>query len=193
MAGTEEEEFEETSVRRITFLRLPWILTSLMGGLFAGAVLRHFGGTLGMIAAVLVVFVPVITAMGGNAGTQAATIRVRRMALRRIGRREMGEIVLRETRVGVAIGVVCGMVVGAAAYVWNGGWFYGAVVSTAMIGAILVAAILGTLAPIFFRRVRVDPAIATGPFISMTNDVVGLLIYFGIATLLLRLAGPPAP
>ena len=193
MVGTDEEEFDESSVRRIAFLRLPWILTSLAGGLFAGAVLRHFTGTLGLVAVFLVSFVPVITAMAGNAGSQAATIMVRRLALRPVGAREMGSIVVRETRVGLLVGLICGVVAGTTAVIFKGIWLYGVVVSAAMIAAILVAAILGTTAPVFFRRVRVDPAVATGPFVSMTNDVVGLLIYFGLAVLLLGLAGEIGP
>jgi len=193
MAGTVEDEFDEPSVRRVSFLRLPWILISLFGGLLAGGVLRHFTTHLGLTALFLVAFVPVITAMGGNAGSQAAITMVRRIALHPIGPMEMGAIVFREARVGMLLGVVCGAIVGTTAFVWRGEWFYGAVVGVAMAVAILVAATMGTLVPIIFHRIKVDPAIATGPFVSMSNDVVGLFIYFGLATLLLHLGGGAPP
>jgi magnesium transporter len=189
MAGTVEEEFDEPSVRRVSFLRLPWILISLFGGLLAGGVLRHFTGSLGMTALFLVAFVPVITAMGGNAGSQAAITMVRRLALHPVGATEAGNIVWREARIGVLLGLICGLIVGGVAFVWRGEGFYGVVVGVAMAVAILVAATMGTLVPLFFHRVKVDPAIATGPFVSMSNDVVGLLIYFGLATFLLKVGG----
>jgi magnesium transporter len=189
MAGTADEELDELSARRIAMLRLPWILISLLGGLLAGAVLRLFTGSLGLVALVLITFVPVITAMGGNAGSQSAIIMVRRLALHPVGALERGHIVLREARVGIFLGLMCGVIVGVAAYVWLGEWFYGLVVGVAMVVAILVAATMGTVVPLAFRKIKVDPAIATGPFVSMTNDVLGLFIYFGLATLLLDLGG----
>ena len=189
MAGTVEEEFDESSIRKVSLLRLPWILISLFGGLLAGGVLKHYTGSLGMTALFLVAFVPVITAMGGNAGSQAAITMVRRLALHQVGSRESGSIVFREARVGMLLGIVCGIIVGGTAFVWRGEWFYGVVVGVAMAFAILVAATMGTLVPLIFHRLKVDPAIATGPFVSMTNDVIGLLIYFGLATLMLRIGG----
>jgi magnesium transporter len=193
IAGTFESEFDEPSVRRVSLLRLPWILISLFGGLLAGAVLRHFTGALGGTALLLVAFVPVITAMGGNAGSQAAITMVRRLALHRVGAMEIGSIVLREARVGLLLGVVCGAIVGTVALIVEGSGYYGLVVGVAMSVAILVAATMGSLVPLVFHRLRVDPAIATGPFVSMSNDVVGLFIYFGLATMLLQLGGTFGP
>ncbi len=194
MAGTVGEEFDESSVRRIAFLRLPWLITSLFGGLLAGAVLRHFSGSLSGVIVFLVVFVPVITAMGGNAGSQAAVTMVRRLAVRRLRGRDILSVVLREARVGMLLGLMCGVIVGLVAFVWRDQqWFYGVVVGVAMNCAVLVAATMGALVPLAFHRIRVDPAIATGPFVSMSNDVVGLFIYFGLATLLLHMGGQALP
>jgi magnesium transporter len=191
MAGTVEQEFDESSVRRIAFLRLPWLITSLFGGLLAGAVLRHFAGSLQGVIVFLVVFVPVITAMGGNAGSQAAVTMVRRLAIHPVRTPEFMGIVFREARVGLLLGLMCGVIVGAVAFVWLGEWYYGTVVGVAMISAVLVAATMGSVVPMVFHRLQVDPAIATGPFVSMSNDVVGLFIYFGLATLLLQISGLP--
>jgi magnesium transporter len=116
---------------------------------------------------------------------------VRRLAVHPVGGREFLGIVFREARVGLLLGFMCGVIVGATAYVWQGEWFYGTVVGVAMISAVLVAATMGSAVPLVFHRLKVDPAIATGPFVSMSNDVVGLLIYFGLATLLLQISGLP--
>jgi len=188
MAGTDEEEFHETSVRRIAAYRLPWILGSLGGGCVAGMLLNHFTSTLA-IGLSLVAFVPMIMAMGGNAGSQAAITMVRLMALRRVDRREIARIVWREARVGMLMGITTGTTMGAVAYVWRGAWYYGVIVGVSMAGAILFAATMGTVVPVLFRRFKVDPAIATGPFVTVSNDSTGLLIYFGLATLLLHLVG----
>ena len=114
---------------------------------------------------------------------------VRRLALHQVRPFEIGSIVFREARIGMLLGLLSGVIVGMTAFLWRGDWFYGVVVGVAMTAAILVAATMGTLVPLFFHRIKVDPAIATGPFVSMSNDVIGLLIYFGLATLLLNVAG----
>jgi magnesium transporter len=177
----------------VALLRLPWLVVSLFGGLLAGIVLNHFTSLLTHELLMLVAFVPVITAMGGNSGTQAAVTTVRRLALQQLQNRDVVNIVLREARVGVALGFMCGIVVAGVALAWKGTWFYGCVVGVAMMMAVLVATTMGSVLPIVFHRLRVDPAIATGPFVSMSNDVTGLLIYFGLATALLRLLGGSAP
>ena len=188
MAGTEVEEFDETSAKRIAFYRLPWILVSLAGGFLAGVVLDRFAGRIS-IGLSLVAFVPVIMAMGGNAGSQAAITMVRLLSLREVSKREILSIVWREARVGMLMGLITGAVIGAVAAFWRGAMFYGWVVGLSMAMAILVAVAMGTLTPVLFKRLKVDPAIATGPFVTVSNDATGLLIYFGLASLFLRVFG----
>ena len=189
MAGTDEDEFHETSARRIALYRFPWILTSLCGGLVSGFVLDHFSRNLG-VGVALVAFAPVIMAMGGNAGSQAAITMVRLISLRQVDRRELLSIVWREARVGVTLGITAGLLMGTVALVWRGAWFYGAVVGLSMALAILFAVSMGSMTPMIFKKFKVDPAIATGPLVTVTNDATGLLIYFGLATLLLHLLDP---
>jgi magnesium transporter len=159
----------------------------------AGAVLHRFTGILIEQFVFLVAFVPVITAMGGNAGSQSSITMVRRLAMQSLRPRDVAGVVAREARVGISLGVMCGLLVGLVALLWHGAWFYGLVVGVAMACAILVAATMGALVPLAFHAVKVDPAIATGPFVSMSNDVTGLFIYFGLATLLLRVLGGSPP
>jgi len=188
MAGTDEDEFHETSIRKIVFYRLPWILVSLTGGFLAGVLLDHFAGRLS-IGLALVAFVPVIMAMGGNAGSQAAITMVRLLGTRHVHRREILGILMREARVGLFMGILTGGLLGVIAWLWRGAWFYGVVVGLSMGAAILMAVTMGTLTPVVFRRFRIDPAIATGPFVTVTNDAMGLLLYFGLAAFMLRVFG----
>ena len=183
MAGTSAEEdlFYSEHIFRISRLRLPWLVVNLLGGLVTGALLWHFKVTLAD-ALVLVTFVPVITAMGGNAGLQSSTLTVRGFAVGRISLQSFWRVLWREFRVGLVMGAACGTLVGAAAHFWHHNPMLGVVVGLAMVAAINVAAIMGTLAPFFFRLLGVDPAISSGPFVTTANDIVGLAIYLAIAT-----------
>ncbi len=186
MAGTREEEIVYGSrVFKISWLRLPWLVTNLFGGLITGYLMWLFKTTL-QDAMVLVTFVPVITGMGGNVGIQSSTIMVRGFALGRIAYSDLGRILYKEVRVALIMGFVCGTVVGIVAYVWHMNIMLGVVVGMAMSTAILVASLMGTLTPVFFKWVKVDPALASGPFVTTANDIVGIMIYLSIATMFLR-------
>ncbi|MFH1008372.1 MAG: magnesium transporter [Candidatus Latescibacterota bacterium] len=181
MAGTGDESIREDSAFRIAGVRLPWILISLIGGVLSGSVIGMFRGTLSSFLP-LAIFIPIITAMGGNIGIQSAALTVRGLALGEIDAYEIWKRIFRELRVGVVMGVVCGGSVGLIALFWESNAALGIVVGVAMFAAIAVATTMGTFAPIVFRRLGIDPAIATGPFVTMSNDIIGLIIYFGIAT-----------
>ena len=183
MAGTGDEAIREDSTFRIAGVRLPWILTSLIGGVLAGSVIGMFRGTLSSFLP-LAIFIPIITAMGGNIGIQSASLTVRGLALGEIDAYEIWKRLLRELRVGVVMGLVCGGSVGLIALFWKSNAALGIVVGVAMLSAITVAATMGTFVPIVFKKLNIDPAIATGPFVTMSNDIIGLMIYFGIATMM---------
>jgi magnesium transporter len=188
MAGTTDQEIRQDSALRIASLRLPWIIISLVGGILSGTIISHYRGTLGSLLA-LVFFIPVITAMGGNIGIQSSTIVVRGLATGEIGLFHIARRILRELRIGLLMGLICGGIVGLVASVWQGNPLLGVIVGSAMLSAITVAATMGALVPILFKKINIDPAIATGPFVTMTNDIVGLFIYFGLAVTLLKLLG----
>jgi magnesium transporter len=185
MAGTREEEllygFKAFKIAR---LRLPWLITNLFGGVITGYLMWLFKATLEEIIA-LVSFVPVITGMGGNVGGQSATIVVRGFATGRIDFSTMRQVFFKELRVGVIMGAVCGLVVGLVALAWHGNIYLGLVVGLAMVTAMSVAASTGVLAPTFFKKIGIDPAIASSPFVQTANDITGILIYFGTATMFL--------
>lgn len=187
MAGTssEEEMFHAGSILRISRLRLPWLLTNMLGGLVSGWLLWIFRVTLSD-ALFLLAFIPVIMAMAGNVGVQSSTIIVRGFAVGQVSYANLMRVLFKEVRVAVVIGLVCGCLVGLVAQFWHGRGALGLVVGLAMTCAISVASIMGTLAPALFKRLKVDPAISSGPVVTTFNDILGILIYFVIATVFYR-------
>jgi magnesium transporter len=150
-----------------------------------GYLMWRFKATLKEVLA-LISFIPVITGMGGNVGGQSATIVVRGFATGRIDFSTLRKVFFKELRVGLIMGIVCGLTVGLVAYLWHHNSYLGLVVGLAMMSAMTVAASMGVLAPSFFKRMGIDPAIASSPFVQTANDITGILIYFGTATLFLN-------
>ncbi len=186
MVGTKEEEFVyHDKVTRVARLRLPWLITNLFGGLVTGYLLWLFKVTIKDMLA-LITFVPVITGMGGNVGVQSSSIMVRGFATGKVNLGRVKQFLLREIMIGLLMGTICGIVVGLVGYIWHHSFVLGLVVGIAMMAAMTVAATMGTLVPTFFRKIHVDPAIASGPFVTTSNDIVGILIYLGTATLILK-------
>jgi magnesium transporter len=186
MAGIEGELVYSGRPFQIARLRLPWLLTNLFGGLLVGYLMWLFKLTL-KEALVLVTFVPVITGMGGNAGIQSSTIIIRGFATGRLDMTRLWRHLFQEFRVAILMGTACGLVVGLVAAAWHGIGMLGFVVGTAMVGAITVANLMGTLVPALFKRLGIDPAVAAGPFVTTANDITGILIYLGIATAFIHL------
>lgn len=186
MAGTSEEELLlGYKSFRIARLRLPWLLTTLIGGVVTGSMMWYFKSTLEQVI-MLITFIPVITGMGGNVGGQTSTIIVRGFATGRIEFSMLRQIFLKELRVGLIMGVVCGLVIAAVATLWHQNIFLGVVVGVAMVAAITVAACMGVLVTVFFKKVGIDPAIASSPIVQTINDISGILIYFSTATFFLQ-------
>lgn len=186
MAGTSEEElllgYKSFKIAR---LRLPWLLTTLIGGVITGTLMWYFKATLEQVI-MLISFIPVITGMGGNVGGQTSTIIVRGFATGRIDFSMLRQVFLKELRVGLIMGGICGLVIAAVAIVWHQNVYFGLVVGLAMVTAITVAACMGVLVTAFFKKVGIDPAIASSPFVQTVNDISGILIYFTTATLFLQ-------
>lgn len=178
----------ESSVTRILRLRMPWLLFALAGGLLAGAVIEVYEDTLEAVVA-LAFFVPVIMDMGGNVGTQASTIFVRGLALGQIDEQNAIRHFLREGLVGALIGLLIGGVGGAAAYVWQINEPFAAelalVVFVGLFAVCIVASTVGYIIPWVMHKLGFDPAAASDPLITTVKDVTALLIYFGLAAILL--------
>lgn len=182
---TQDEDRIVLSLYHSVRARLPWLLVTLVGGILSGSVIKNFTDILDSIVA-LAYFMPLIAGMGGNVGTQSSTLMVRGLATGQVDGENTWRNLFREVLVGLVIGFVCGLIVALVAYFWQGKVVLGFIVGTAMAANILSAAIIGTLVPLIFRRVGVDPAVASAPFISTTIDITGLSIYFTLTTLLIK-------
>ncbi len=186
-AGTSAEELlYRDKVFPVARIRLPWLITTLIGSLVSATLITLYTEVLEQ-AVMLAAFVPVITAMGGNVGTQSATILTRGLATGRVNLSDISRILFREFRVGLVMGTVCGGVVGViGTFVFaRGKPMLGVVVFVAMLAGMTAAASVGTLAPAMMKKVGIDPAIASGPFVTTANDIVGIIIYMSTALLFL--------
>lgn len=192
MAGTSDDEilYQDQSFR-VAAIRLPWLLVNLVGLLVAGWLMRSYQETFQL--ALLIGFVPLIVGTAGNIGTQTATIAVRGIATGHIGTdgRSISKFLWRQTKVGLVLGCVCASLGGLAASLMGGGTHFvvGLAVGVSQLTAILVASVNGVLVPMLFKRIGVDPAVAAGPLVTTGNDVLGMLTYFGVTTLLARHVG----
>jgi magnesium transporter len=186
--GTSAEELlYRDKVLPIARVRLPWLGINLVGSMFSAFLLHLYEPVIEQ-AIIIAAFVPVITAMGGNVGTQSATILTRGFATDRVQFHDIPRLLFKEFRVGVLMGVVCGAAVGLLANLVfsRGHWMLGVVVFLAMVCAMTVAATVGTLAPAAMKRMGIDPAIASGPFVTTANDIIGIVIYMSAAMLFLE-------
>ncbi|MBS4008041.1 MAG: magnesium transporter [Clostridium sp.] len=183
-AELESVDLVGASVSSILRRRLPWLLITLVGGLFVGSVIQAYEEAL-MAVAALVFFIPVIMDMGGNVATQSSTVFVRGVATGEIEMSEMWGYFFREIRVALIMGIICGTTVSLAAGMWQADPILGAVVGIAMFSTVTLAATIGTLIPLVFSRMGLDPAYASGPLVTSIKDATGLLIYFSIAVRLM--------
>ena len=190
MAGTHEDELVYgDQIWKISRFRLPWLLITLVGGLLTGYLLWLFKVALAD-AIVLVTFVPVIMALGGSVAIQSTTITVRGLATGAIDLQRIGRTVYKETRVGLLMALACGLTLGIAAEIWHRNPVLGLTVGISMAGVIMVASLMGTLIPVAFQRLGIDPAVSSGPFVTIANDISGIVIYLSISSAFLKYIAP---
>jgi magnesium transporter len=184
MAGAGEEFVETKSVFKSIRIRLPWLFASCIGGILASLIVGYFSGMLNKMV-YLVAFMPVIAGMGGNVGTQSSTIVVRGLAMGRINIRDIMKVVLKEISTGFILGLIYGLIIAFVAEFRYSVEFLSLSVGLAMICSMSMAALMGSLLPMLFARVHIDPAVATGPFVTTATDIVSVFFYFQIASVLL--------
>jgi magnesium transporter len=181
LAGASVEELVYgPEVFRIAMFRLPWLISSLVGSLITAHIVMQFSHVPGN-AILLAAFVPVINAMTGNVGSQSAMIITRGFAIGKVDFAQLGRTIGRELRVGGIMGVAAGAVVGAVGHFWNGSPILGVALALAMVCSMSAATIVGVGAPSLFRRAGIDPAIAAGPLVTTSCDVIGASIYLLVA------------
>ena len=185
MAGVIDQEIAEESTLKISRARLPWLIAGLLGGILAAAVINQFESSLEKIIA-LSFFFPVIMAMGGNTGTQAATVVVRGLATGDISLMNIGKRLWMEMRVALVNALICGVLLGLIVGSWLSDFSLGSIVALALVLIIVNAGVIGSAVPLALKKLNIDPALATGPFVTTSNDILSLLIYLGLVTLFLR-------
>lgn len=178
-------ELTKASISKVVKLRLPWLLVTMVGGVFSGSVIRAYASTLEAIV-MLAAFIPVIMGMGGNVGTQSSTIFVRGLATGEIDSSEVWSYFYREIKIGLTMGAFCGLIMSTIAVLWQGNVYLGLVVGISMLVTISFATLIGTLVPLLLNKLNIDPAITAGPFVTTIKDFTGLLIYFLVASAFLR-------
>ena len=186
MAGVGEEYVETKSIFKSTRIRLPWLFASCLGGMIALVVIHRFEGVLSQVA-YLAAFIPVIMGMGGNIGTQSSTIVVRGLATGRLNVADIWPVVSKELAIGLILGMVYGLLVAAVAQVSYNTLMLAISVGLALMSSMAIAALVGSFVPMIMARINVDPAVATGPFVTTAIDIISVFFYFTIATTLLEL------
>ena len=179
IAGTAADEPElvySDHIWRIAGVRLPWLFATFFGGLVATYILHSTDAVFGTVV-VLLTFVPIITGMSGNVGTQSAMIMIRGLAVGHIEEDELKHAVMRDFLVGFIIAVACGFAVFAVVAVWHRHLMLGACIGVSLGGSMVTAAVLGSIEPVVLKRFGIDPAIAAGPLITSINDITGVAIY----------------
>lgn len=184
-AGKDREILLKSTMQN-ALTRLPWLMASWIGGVLAMSVISSFSAELSQVI-VLAGFIPVITGMGGNIGTQSSTITIRGLATGRININETGKYIAKQIKVGLILGSLFGVMLGLLTWLLYGNAPLGIVVALAIGASMIISTLLGTIVPIVLRRLDVDPAVATGPFVTTTTDVFGVAIYFLLAKELLAL------
>jgi magnesium transporter len=184
LAGVNEESSLSDGVIETTKQRFPWLFVNLVTSILASMVIAQFEVAIAQIVA-LAVLMPIVASMGGNAGTQALTVAVRAIATKDLTPSNLMRVITREAGVGLINGAVFAVVMGIVGVVWFGTPMLGVVIGAAMVINLLVAGLAGILVPVVLDRLRIDPALASGAFVTTVTDVVGFFSFLGLAVLLL--------
>ena len=185
LAGVEADDHVYTGPFTSVRKRLPWLVVNLATAMLAATIVALYEPTIARFS-FLAVFLPVVAGLGGNSGTQTLTVIVRGLALGEVSWENSKSVLLKETVVGVSNGITIGVLAGAVAYLWKGNYVLGVVLGGAIIINFLVASLLGTLVPLFLKKMDIDPALASGIFVTTFTDAIGFLSFLGLATYMLQ-------
>ena len=184
MSGISGDIEEDDSIWAISKARLPWLLIGLVGGTLGAWAIGFFEGSLERNAA-LAFFIPLVMATGGNVGIQSSTLVVQSLANRSAFEDSLAKRIGRMFLVAILTGVVLALISFFIVYIWKGDRNLGSVVSISLICVVMLASFMGTATPLALDKLGINPALASGPFITTTNDILGIIVYLAIANLLL--------
>ncbi|EON77176.1 Mg/Co/Ni transporter MgtE [Lunatimonas lonarensis] len=187
MTGISDDVEESDSVYRLSKARLPWLLIGMVGGLLGAGFIGFFEEGISAVTA-LAFFIPLITATGGNVGIQSSTLVVQSLAAKSVFEESLTKRFVKVLVVAVLNGLVLAtFVLITVVFFYGQPLKFGLVVAIALFSVVLLASFMGTLTPIVLDKIGINPAMASGPFITTANDLLGLAVYFSVAMLLLKL------
>ncbi|MEH7123255.1 magnesium transporter [Bacillus sp. JJ1532] len=175
----------ETKAFVAAYRRLPWLILLLFIGILSGSIISGYEETLQKVVA-LAFFMPMISGMTGNTGTQSLAVVVRGLVSNDIDKKVVIHLIMREFGVSLIIGLICGVLISLIAFFWQGNAILGAVVGSSLFLTLIIGTLAGTIIPLILYRFKIDPAVASGPLITTLNDIFSLVTYFGIATMFIN-------
>jgi magnesium transporter len=184
LAGVDSESSLSDRVVETTKRRFPWLLVNLITSILASLVIAQFEVAIAQIVA-LAVLMPIVASMGGNAGTQSLTVAVRALATKDLTRSNVWRVIRRECLVGLINGLAFAVIMGIVGLVWFGMPLLGAVIAAAMVINLVVAGLAGTVIPVILDKLKIDPALASGAFVTTVTDIVGFFAFLGLAVVVL--------
>ncbi|WP_298419263.1 magnesium transporter [uncultured Kordia sp.] len=182
-AGITQDVEADDSIWELTRARLPWLFLGLLGGIGAAAIMEGFEGMISKHA-ILFFFTPLIAAMAGNVGVQSSAIIVQGLANDDL-KGSINNRLIKEMLLATLNGIILAIILFVVVSIWKENYLSALAISASLVIVIIVAGIIGTFIPLFLDKRGIDPAIATGPFITTSNDIFGILIYFMIAKLII--------
>ncbi|MFT5796806.1 MAG: magnesium transporter [Candidatus Azotimanducaceae bacterium] len=183
LAGVGEGSLSDRVIET-TKQRMPWLAVNLVTSIAASMVIAQFEMAIAQIVA-LAVLMPIVASMGGNAGTQSLTVAVRAIATKDLTGANVWRVIRREVLVGLVNGIIFAIVMGIVGLIWFGSPALGYVIAAAMVVNMVVAGFAGTVIPVILDRVGVDPALASGAFVTTVTDIVGFFAFLGLAAMVL--------
>jgi magnesium transporter len=187
MTGLSDDVEESDSIFRISKARLPWLLIGVIGGLMGAGIIDFFEDGLQKVIA-LASFIPLVAATGGNVGIQSSSLVVQTLASKSVFSDTPWQRFIKGLLIALVNGVVLGgFVLAVVVFIYNHELIFGVTIGLAMFCVVLLASFMGTVTPLILNKFGINPAIASGPFITTANDLLGLAVYFGVAMMLLNL------
>jgi magnesium transporter len=189
LAGVSDMDTIDRSPMSNARKRLPWLIILLFLGMMTASLIGKFEETLNKVA-ILATFIPLIAGMAGNTGTQALAVAVRGIATGDLQKESKLKLIIREAGTGIITGTTCGILVMFIVFFWQHDFFLGLLVGVSIFSTLIVATLAGSFIPLLMHRFNIDPAVASGPFITTINDIISILIYFGMATMFMNYLSP---
>ena len=183
LAGVGDSSVSDTIIETVKG-RLPWLTVNLVTAILASVVIAQFEATIAQFVA-LAILMPIIASMGGNAATQSLTVAVRAIATKDISSTNIGRVIRREIGVGILTGLIFAVSMGLIGIFWFGTAMLGVVIAISMLINLIVANLAGTTIPVILEKLGIDPALASGAFVTTVTDVVGFFAFLSIAGILL--------